>query len=118
MINWDVTARQETPLLVWAAVHRVGDQILPDTAIMQERSALAWRSVPRHCLALPRRCEQEVDQGPLGLLHLQGKTLVAFHRSQPGPFFLRDHLPDTRCDGVRVVLCPAGVDAERAAVRR
>src|SRR5690349_1411064 len=76
VINRDVAARQETPLLVRAAIYRVFDQILADTTVVQQSGALAWGSVARHRFSLARSAQQELQERDFGLFHAFGKGLV------------------------------------------
>ena len=106
MINRDMSARQEPPLFVGASIHCVFDEILADAAVVQQRRALARRSISGHRLALARRLDQELHQRQLGLFHLAGETFVTFHRSQPGASSSPSHFLDARLDRVRLIsLC-------------
>src|ERR1700735_2627070 len=58
------------------AVHRVGEQIRPDAAVVEERVALARSAVAGHGPALARRGEQEPEQVALDLQDRGRELLV------------------------------------------
>ena len=94
MIDRDVAARQKPPLFVWAAIHRVLDQILADAAIVYERGALAWGSIPGHGLAVTRGFKQKLDQCDLRVPYLYCEAQVALSGIQAGPLLIGEDLAD------------------------
>jgi hypothetical protein len=49
-------------VLVGVAVHRVGEQVGPDAAVVQQRVALARRAVRRDALAGALGADEELEQ--------------------------------------------------------
>src|SRR5260370_1436285 len=116
MINRDVTAGQESTLLVWAAIYSVFDQIFADTAVIQQSGTLAWRAVTRDRLALALCCQKEFHQRIFRLFHLRAKTFISTQCIEPSPLLFGDQLPNP-CVGLPAFFCrPARVDAERTTV--
>src|ERR1700759_2037735 len=67
----------EVPALLHRrAVHRVGEKIRPDAAVVEQRVALARSAVAGHGPALTRRGEQEVEQVALDLQDRGRELLV------------------------------------------
>src|SRR5208283_5956202 len=108
--------RQESPLLIMAAVHGVFDEIFPNPAIMEQGRTLARGSVARNRFALPRRSDQKLNQGQFGLFHLAREAIVPPCGSQSGPSFFLDQLLNARLNAPCMVLRAAGVYTERTAV--
>src|SRR5580698_3861908 len=88
MMNGDVRPGEKSPLFIRASINRVLNQVLSDTAIMQQRGALAWSAVTGNTLAITRGLKEEFQQRQLGLLHLPGEALVAFNGTKARPFFI------------------------------
>ena len=109
-------ARQELPLLERAAVDRVGEQVRPDAAVVEQRVALARGAVAGHGPAFAGRGEQEPEQVALDLQHRGREALVTGHGVQAGGLLRVEHRlhPLGR---LTAALLRAGVDPQRAAVR-
>src|SRR5580658_9340030 len=117
MMNRNTATRQESPLLVRAAIHCVLDQILTDAAVMQQSGALARRAIAGYLLALHRCREQKIDQCELRFLHLLREAIATFRLVESGSGFVGQHLAHVWLDGMGLALGSARIDAERSTVR-
>jgi hypothetical protein len=81
-IDRNMGAGQEPALLDRAPVDRVGEQVRPDAAVVQERVALARGAVSGHRAALAGRGEQEAEQVALDLENRGREALMTGHRVQ------------------------------------
>src|SRR3984957_18268773 len=87
MIDRDMSTGQESALLVRTAIHRVLDQILANTAIMQERCTFSRSSVSRNRLALSRCLEKKFDESELCFASLFREASITGRRIESGSFF-------------------------------
>ena len=63
---------------MWARVHSELEQVRADTAIVQQRVALARRTVADHLVARVVLLDEELEQLTLGLAHPGAECLVDF----------------------------------------
>src|SRR5437867_11425131 len=117
MINWNVTARQKTSLLVRISIHGVLDEILADPAIVQQCGAFSRRTISCDLLLLMGSREQKIQEVELGLLDLPPIMLIALHRGETGMFFFCHQAFHTQPNPVCRILRPASINAQRTAVR-
>src|SRR5579863_10512467 len=57
LIDRNLIAREEPPLLIRTAIDRVFNQVGADATVMQQRGALPWRAISRDLLAFSRRAQ-------------------------------------------------------------
>src|SRR6266567_4110887 len=114
--NGDARSGTESTLLVRAAIHSVIDKIGPNAAIVQESVALTRSTIARNLLSALLCTNQELQQLPLGLFYLLGKTRVSLQAVIASGLFPGAQLNHPGTDGLGGILSMAGIDAERAAV--
>src|SRR5215831_16038390 len=115
-IDRDMGAREELPLLHRAPVNGVREKVRADTAVVEQRVALARGAVPGDGSAVARRGEQKRQQVALDPQYLVSEAFMAGHRVQPRGLLLAKHSLDPR-GRLTGALLGAGVDAEGAAMR-
>src|ERR1019366_10814755 len=113
MINRDAAARQESPLLVGAAIDCVFDQVFADAAIMQERGAFPRRSVTRNFLALPGSLEQKIYQLKFCVSYLSCETLVALDPIEFRIAFIGNNFLHARPCGVSLAIGATRINTQR-----
>ena len=110
-------ARQEHPLLERAAVHGVGEQVLTDAGVVEQRVAVPDGAVCRHCPARTASADQELYEVVAGCVDDLGETGVALDRGESGGAFVLKHLGDSRAGKGRA-LDGHRPRPQRSAVRR
>ena len=68
-LDGQVRTRKEMALLVGAYVHRVVEEVCPDTTIIEKRVPFRGRTIPREGQSAAFDIDQEVQDLALGLLH-------------------------------------------------
>src|SRR5262249_10827418 len=113
-----MNSRHEIALLVWAQVHRVVDEIGPDTAIVQQSHPFCGCAVGSDGFSLTLGANQKIQQLALGFLRSLGKRKVTIETGEAGSFFSGLDFLGVQTDCLRSILSMASVDSQRSTMGR
>ena len=95
-VHRDVRTRQEAPVLIGVAIHRVLQQIRADSAVVEQGVALGRGAITHDLLAIALAAEQEGQEVVLDLVSDVLEAAVVAHVQHPGGGFLRQQVGNCR----------------------